>query len=261
MVANFPPELILGLFQFFPLKSLFAAKGVNRQWHALVPTSDMLPARRTLYDLYHTIITSPAFLASRETVIQSLSSFDRKECVAAFEGGPGGNVDGRDRTLPDDFRCYILEWPEKAVFGWFWPGLHDGFTDTSVEKPYGSNCLGYQNRAMEEMFFFYPKYACPYPPIKDEDLDEFIDDMKDPNEVAVSVNGVQVWYHGCTTYSWLVVDPAKPELHGKVYTLDGCIAPKDVYSGTDSWAEWMKTVLNTLPLTTPPKGGRVFTVR
>jgi len=72
------PELILAFFEVFPLKTLIAAQGVNKQWRSLVPKTTMLPARRKLYDLYHVAIVSPAFLANRAVLVQKLVPFDRR---------------------------------------------------------------------------------------------------------------------------------------------------------------------------------------
>jgi hypothetical protein len=240
MVVQFPPELLLELFKFFPLKTLFAGRGVNRQWNKLIPMTDMLPARRVLYDLYYSIIKSPSFIAGRTLIMaQSPLSFSREKFIRRLESDGGGGVVGRDRTFPDEFRCYILEWPEKAIIGWFWPTLDPGFTMSRPGKPHGSNALADHDRRIEEIIFFYPAGASPYPPIEEDELDPFFKEMRQPGEVAVSVNALQVWYHGCTMYSWLIVDVGKPSLHGKIYLLDGFHVPSWGRPHRNGWVEWL----------------------
>ena len=106
MVADFAPELLLHIFRFFPLKSLLAAKAVNRKWNTLAPICSMTPERRELYKLYHTIITSPKFLDSRQCVLSKIEEFDREAYVAMLEGQDGGGAVGRDRTLPALWRSF-----------------------------------------------------------------------------------------------------------------------------------------------------------
>src|SRR6202034_717938 len=107
MVADFPPELLLHIFQFFPLKSLLAAKAVNRKWNALAPICSMTPERRELYKLYHMVIRFSNFLDTRQYVLSTIQEFDREAYVAMLEGQDGGGAVGRDRTFPAEFRCYI----------------------------------------------------------------------------------------------------------------------------------------------------------
>lgn len=84
-IADFPNELLLEMFSFLPLKSLIAARGVNREWRSLVQLSDIPPERRALLELYYDIIQTPYFLASRKAVIRSLSPFDRAAYITALE--------------------------------------------------------------------------------------------------------------------------------------------------------------------------------
>jgi hypothetical protein len=246
MVADFAPELLLHIFQFLPLKSLLAAKAVNRKWNALVPTCRMTPERGELYKLYHTAITSPKFLDSRQCVLSTIHEFDREAYVAMLEGQDGGGTIGRDRTLPAEFRCYILEWPQKAVFGHIWPGMDNDFTPTLANKPYGANSLSDTGR-ISELSLFYEKSTSPYPTVCEANVDEFLRNKMDhPAGDVVSVNALKVWYYGYATHSWLVVDKERGRLHGSVGVMDQEWGwETDWLVRATSWVQHMKLVLNS----------------
>jgi hypothetical protein len=114
-ISTWAPELLLEIFQWLPLKSLIAAQGVNRQWRRLVPLAGILPARRALFDLYIDLLSSPGFLPTRPAILEKLRPFDREAYAAFFRDN--------DCPLPDEFLLWVLEWPNKAVIGYSWPGL------------------------------------------------------------------------------------------------------------------------------------------
>jgi hypothetical protein len=262
MVADFQPEVLLAIFEFFPLKSLLAAKGVNKQWRILSRLCDMTKARRVLYDLYHTAIISPTFLESRSFVLSCLVPFDRKAYVAALEN--------KGHILPDDFRCWLLEWPAKAVFGWVWPGLDPQFdmSQQYVWKPYGSNSLGLWLESngppdrshtevhlsvdglpyptLERLAFFYPSHDNKYPPWTGTDPSKEDLGCDDPDTDLVMINGVQIWYHGCTVHTWIIVDEEKPLLHGTVYSLDGYQCHRERGLVANSWHQWLMKSLSKM---------------
>jgi hypothetical protein len=131
---DLPNELLLEIFSFLPLKSLISARFVNQRWRQLVPKSDLLPARRALYALYYHVINHPNFLNTREATLSVLGpKIDREGLISLWEGC--GVV-----VLPEEFKLWLLEWPEKAVFGWMWPrldvSLHRG---GNVEQRWGFN--------------------------------------------------------------------------------------------------------------------------
>ena len=166
-----------------------------------------------------------------------------------LEGQDGGGAVSRDRTLPAEFRCYILEWPQKAVFGHLWPGMDNDFTfgPTLANKPYGANSLS-ETGLITELFLFYEKSTSPYPTVCEADLDEYVREMMGEYQAVevVSVNALKVWYHGCTTHSWLVVDRERGRLHGSVCVMDqewGC--ETDWLMRATSWVNHLKLVLNS----------------
>lgn len=113
-ISTWPPEL-LEIYEWLPLKSLIAAQGVNRQWRHLVPLADILPARRALLDLYIDFVASPVFLPTRPMILENLRPFDREAYIAIFHNA--------GLSLPVEFLVWLLEWPNKAVIGCYWPGL------------------------------------------------------------------------------------------------------------------------------------------
>jgi hypothetical protein len=103
-ITDFPNELLLEIFSFFPLKGLIAARGVSQMWRNFVSLSHILPVRRALLDLYYEVIQAPGFLSSRETVISSLLPFDREVYVATIEEQINGDLPAgtcRQRSKPN----------------------------------------------------------------------------------------------------------------------------------------------------------------
>ncbi|PSR74993.1 hypothetical protein PHLCEN_2v9407 [Hermanssonia centrifuga] len=107
-----PDELILVIHSHFPLSTLIAARGTCRLWRSLIPGTHIPIARRRLLELYIRAIHSPAFKATRPLILPYLQHFDRHRYLSRLPP-----------NLPEEFRCWILEWPAKAVLGSIWPGL------------------------------------------------------------------------------------------------------------------------------------------
>ncbi|KAJ8456746.1 hypothetical protein ONZ45_g18592 [Pleurotus djamor] len=110
-----PNELLLAVFREFHLTTLITGRAVCRKWHDLLLLADIHPIRRTLLPLYNQIIQELWFLDSRPWVLENLVPFDRKSFVDALLA--------QHNYLPEEFRIWVLEWPAKAVFYGFWPGL------------------------------------------------------------------------------------------------------------------------------------------
>ncbi|KAJ8472695.1 hypothetical protein ONZ45_g16560 [Pleurotus djamor] len=115
MVTALPNELLLAVFREFHLATLINGRAVCRRWHDLLPLADTHPIRRALLDIYNQIIREPWFLDSRPWVLENLLPFDRKAFADALLA--------QHSYLPEEFRIWLLEWPAKAVFYGFWPGL------------------------------------------------------------------------------------------------------------------------------------------
>lgn len=110
-----PDEVLLLIQSHLPLASLIVARGVCKFWRSLIPGSHITPARHRLLSLYLHAIDSPAFHATRRTVLSHLYDFNRHAWLARLH-----------TAVPDEFRTWILEWPERAVIGSLWPALKTG---------------------------------------------------------------------------------------------------------------------------------------
>ncbi|KAJ7619587.1 hypothetical protein FB45DRAFT_1062958 [Roridomyces roridus] len=138
-VYDFPPELTLEIIPHLSLKGLVAAEGVCRQWKAFVAIADIYPPRRALFNLYKKIIHDPLFhdLDTRPWLWANLQPFDRQAYL--------DYILSQHNYIPEDFRLWILEWPNKAVIACAWPGLPAAYCDKEaddVERIAGYNHLG-----------------------------------------------------------------------------------------------------------------------
>lgn len=119
-ISDLPNELLLLIFPYLPLQALIACTGVARLWRHLAPLSALDPTRRSLFELYHEITASPAFLPTRATILPHLRPFDRAAYVAQLPAG-----------ISAEFRLWLLEWPARATVACIWPGLDAAFAMSS----------------------------------------------------------------------------------------------------------------------------------
>ncbi|KAJ7619610.1 hypothetical protein FB45DRAFT_755324, partial [Roridomyces roridus] len=136
---DLPPELVLEVVPHLPLKALIAAEGVCRQWKAFVSIADIYPPRRALLSLYKKIVHDPLFhdLGTRPWLWENLRPFDRQAYL--------DHILAQHDYIPEDFRLWILEWPEKDVIACAWPGLPAVYCwedADDVERVAGYNHLG-----------------------------------------------------------------------------------------------------------------------
>lgn len=128
-----PDELLLLIVSYFPLKSLIRARGVCRLWRSIIPGSHIPAFRRGLLELYLRLIASPVFLPSRKQILAQRCYWSRDAYLAQLPAG-----------VPDDFRCWVLEWPERALLGLVWPGLRHSrnmFSEADLFCDTGTNIL------------------------------------------------------------------------------------------------------------------------
>ncbi|KAJ7619611.1 hypothetical protein FB45DRAFT_800061, partial [Roridomyces roridus] len=136
---DLPPELALEIIPHLPLKGLVAAEGDCREWKAFVTVADIYPPRRALFNLYKKIIHDPLFrdLDTRPWLWANLEPFDRQAYL--------DYILSQHNYIPEDFRLWILEWPNKAVIACAWPGLPEIYCAKEaddVERIAGYNHLG-----------------------------------------------------------------------------------------------------------------------
>ncbi|KAJ7074978.1 hypothetical protein B0H15DRAFT_1027342 [Mycena belliarum] len=135
--GDLSPEVSLQVFPHLHLKGLIAAEGVCRQWKHFISVADINPTRRALLALYRKIVHDPLFLPTRPWPLANLRPFDRQAYIDALLA--------QHDHVPEDFRLWILEWPERAVIACSWPGLPDVFCREGaddVERMEGFNFLG-----------------------------------------------------------------------------------------------------------------------
>lgn len=120
-IEELSTELLLEIFAHLSLTSIIQACGACRFWRNCVLEADIHPARRALFDVYLHLLKGDIFIASRQHVIDSLQSFDRVSYIRDLQSQLAAA--GLPPIIPLAFELYILEWPEKAVFDCFWPGL------------------------------------------------------------------------------------------------------------------------------------------
>lgn len=80
----------------------------------------LLPARAKLLSLFLDLHKYESFVESRKHVWKSLNLFDRKSFLSDL--ATKLQAAGNERRIPPEFETWILEWPERAVIGWVWPG-------------------------------------------------------------------------------------------------------------------------------------------
>ncbi|KAJ8487213.1 hypothetical protein ONZ45_g14419 [Pleurotus djamor] len=126
MITTLPNELLLAIFGEFHLTTIVLASGVCRKWRDLLLVANIHPTRRALLNVFKKLIKEPWFLESRPWVLGNLSPFNRRAYVDAL-------LEQHD-YLPEEFKIWILEWPEKAAFGGIWPGLPHEIRDVAGPK-------------------------------------------------------------------------------------------------------------------------------
>jgi hypothetical protein len=217
-ISTWTPEL-LQVFQWLPLKSLIATKGVNRQWRHLVPLADIHPARHALLNLYIDFLASPAFLSTRPTILAESRQFDREAYIVFFREN--------DCAVPDEFLLWVLEWPNQAVIGWTWPGLRYSVADLG-------NSLGARpQRIQMTTFLLYPTGQM--------DGEE---DMQSESGEKIHVIGrmqcLEVVEAGCSWSWWLVLDGPKKDWIGTMHHSEGRICEYESLPPHTTWIEWLR---------------------
>lgn len=188
--TDIPNELTLRIFSYLNLRGLIAVRGVSQTWRALVPHIESSPIRKEMLSFYDTLIASPLFLRTRPWVLENLkTSFNRQAFVEKLLG--------QYPFLPEEFRLWILEWPEKAVIGGSWPGLprkryQDEYAD-GIHVREGENWIAFPQ------------------------ISAFI--WADRNKTAEYIPALLVWREK-TQVTWLILDERR-DMSGKVFTIDG----------------------------------------
>lgn len=119
-IAELPTELHLLVLPHLPLSGLIAARNTCQLWRSLVPVTALPLTRRKLLCLYDTLISVPAFQLSRRLA--------RKHVRSGFgEAQRQAYVDALPKDVGEEFKAWILEWPEDAIIASLWPALERSY--------------------------------------------------------------------------------------------------------------------------------------
>jgi hypothetical protein len=230
MVLSFPNEILLELFSILPLKALIVSSGVDTKWRHLIPLSPIHPARRALLELYYHVIENPGFLSTRVSVIRSLKSFDRDACVAALE-----SLD--ICVLPEEFRMWILEWPEKAVFGWVWPGLRCNYLYDAKKGVFcGVNTL----EDIDE--YFVGMIPFPLSSLREQGIADLRPNPYEHSPNVTRAFCIEVWEDSFRGHSILVADKTQigTKFYNTVHWFQGEDKEEYIEVEAFTWVEWLR---------------------
>ena len=236
MITDLPPELLLAIFSFLPLKSLIAAQGVDQQWRRLVPLANHPRARKALLELYHTVVNSPAFEYTRQFILPNLVPFERDDYLAVLAIRCGT----LPTLLPDEFRYWVLEWPALAVIEGTWPGMRN--------KRWGTRTPSLIRDNSNSLSVCPPvtKYLKLWTRIKEQDKNgSFPPNTFNPVPERASVISLEVSQDTTGRKTWLVLGNSDRDLKGTVH-LSGDMIGAPVSQLASSWVEWQRLVLHLL---------------
>ncbi|PPQ92217.1 hypothetical protein CVT25_008990 [Psilocybe cyanescens] len=189
-LQSLPVEILLHMFSFLQLKPYIISHGVCKDWKNLLPLAEIHPTRRRLLALYHKIINTPYFERSLTWSLDNLEPFDRQAYIDSLLS--------QYPAIPEEFRMWILEWPDRLVIACMWPGIQlaDYGTD-NFRRRFGFNWLGYKSKS-PQLFAVLYKNKTPH---------------------AKFIPGLLVWRTPTTT-DWLIFAEDERDLFGRVYLTD-----------------------------------------
>ncbi|EKM56198.1 uncharacterized protein PHACADRAFT_29141 [Phanerochaete carnosa HHB-10118-sp] len=223
---DLPDELLLIILSHLPLTSLIASRGVCKLWRTLVPGSQIPTYRRGLLELYLRAIDSPAFLATRKEILGRTHAFNR----AAY-------IDSLPQGIPDDFRCWLHEWPERAVIGLLWPGVRDGRHAHS--KPDLFYDTGHAILSMT--IFNRIAFQSPLPGMMQAFM--YFKDVEGESGAALLLDDAFVEGQQRSRVLLLSGTCEGAEMKGRVYNVDGVKCPMESPVAT-SWTQYLQQELS-----------------
>src|SRR3569833_1221179 len=193
-------------------------------------------SRAKLLNLVLDLHKYQSFLASRPYILDQLRPFSRTSYVRSLEEALA-TLEGATRALPEDFKTWILEWPEKSVIGWAWPGLHNEFDDDVC--PRNSKVLNPFERGKEHWWRTYGRNMLASP-----DGDQ--NPMESGQVIQEGMARLLVQDHGFGLLTFLVLDTGSP-YDGQVWceglSEDGAV----VSAATPCWCSSELTCLQVVP--------------
>ncbi|RYE11997.1 MAG: F-box protein [Rickettsiales bacterium] len=243
------------IFPYLDLTSLIKARTVCKEWRN-VDLANINSIRKLLLDLYLSIIDKKWFIKTRQDTYTKLISFDREKHLSTLK-----NLDKLRKynekdmwfqlrqknfanllvTVPLDYEMWVMEWPEKAVYGLLWPGLNPCFyRETDFSKAtykYGGFAIyDYTKERPIQSFTSVSLDECYLNDnsennsnddsygIENNDSNNVTNDSENKNNSNVSTDSenesctdcgtsepiisYQVWNHGCVYEDHLVISKA-----------------------------------------------------
>ncbi|PPQ92216.1 hypothetical protein CVT25_008993 [Psilocybe cyanescens] len=189
-LQSLPVEILLHMFSFLELKPYIISHGVCKDWQSLLPLAEIHPTRRRLLVLYHKIINIPHFEKSLTWSLDNLEPFDRQSYIDSLLS--------QYPAVPEEFRMWILEWPDRLVIACRWPGvrLADCGT-TNCQRRFGFNWLGYNSNSPQLFAVLY----------------------KNKTPLVKLIPALLIWRTSSTT-DWLIFAEDERDLFGRVYITD-----------------------------------------
>ncbi|KAH9487407.1 hypothetical protein JR316_0001482 [Psilocybe cubensis] len=184
---SLPVEIMLHIFSHLEIKPYLFSRGVCKEWQHLLPLADIHPVRRRLVELYLKMVNTPNFIDTRTWIVDNLQPFDRQAYIDTLLS--------QYPAIPEEFRVWLLEWPEKATVNCIWPGLPlVACIDFRPSRRCGVNWVAYKMHS--------PQLLAPV--------------YRQRTPFAKFVPGLLIWRQGIST-EWLIFDKDEPELFGCVY--------------------------------------------
>ncbi|KAF9003959.1 hypothetical protein BDQ17DRAFT_1355207 [Cyathus striatus] len=212
-----PEELLLEIFSRLPLVGIIHARSVCKHWRQTVLLADIHPPRVKLYEFYLMCISSDIFQESRKSFLPRLIPFNRKAYIE--------NLERQYPYIPDEFVCWILEWPAKAITSHYWPGLPCKVDENSEDS--GPNALG-----------------CSSPTV------ETIASYELENGTMGYIRGLKVVNVVGMREAWIVFDAPREDILGTVVEIGMYILEVDDGNirgrNASSWTEWQQRELEDL---------------
>ncbi|KAH9487450.1 hypothetical protein JR316_0001526 [Psilocybe cubensis] len=186
-LQSLPVEILLHIFSQLELKPYLFSRGVCKEWQRLLPLADIHPAWLRLAEFYLKMVNTPDFIDTRTWIIDNLQPFDRQAYINILLS--------QYPAVPEEFRIWLLEWPERATVNCIWPGLpFISCTDFSPRRRSGVYWVAYKKHSPQLLAPVYRQHT-PY---------------------AKFVPGLLIWRRSHLT-EWLIFDEDEPELFGRVY--------------------------------------------
>lgn len=123
---------------------------ISKDWHRLLPLTNMHPTRRRLLELYRHMVN---LIKTRPWTHLPLQPFDRNAYMHALLS--------RCPSIPEKFRMWILEWPSSCGMRVAWASFVECLSPEWSMRRHGISRLGYECLSPEPHAVVYDTEHCP----------------------------------------------------------------------------------------------------